>query len=74
MKALGPVVWIDVPFRELRRRLGDLAARGVVLDEGQSLKELFEERRPLYSRWADVRLPSRRETHEATVGRLKRAL
>lgn len=71
MKALGPVVWIDVPFRELRRRLGDLAARGVVLDEGQTLRELFEERRPLYSQWADLRLPSGREPLEATVARLR---
>ena len=74
LQALGPVVWIDVPFRELRRRLGDLAARGVVLAPGQSLKGLFEERKPLYSRWSQVRLPSGREPLEATVDRLVRVL
>ena len=70
LQAQGTVVWIDVPFPELRRRLGDLAARGVVLAPGQTLKGLFEERRPRYARWAHVRLPSGREHHEATVGRL----
>lgn len=70
MKSLGPVVWIDVPFKELRRRLGDLVARGVVLAPGQSLKGLFEERRPLYERWADIRLDSGKEAHEATVARV----
>ena len=70
LQAQGTVVWIDVPFPELRRRLGDLSARGVVLAPGQTLKGLFEQRRPLYTRWAQVRLPSGKEHHEATVGRL----
>lgn len=70
LKTLGPVVWIDVPFEEIERRLGDFATRGIVLAPGQSLRDLYEERQPLYARWADHRLVVGREELEVTVNRL----
>jgi len=70
MKALGTVVWIDVPYGEIERRLGDIETRGVVLGPGQTLRDLYDERRPLYEQWADVRLDVEREDLEVTVGRL----
>jgi shikimate kinase len=72
LKRLGPVVWIDVPYPEIERRLGDIATRGVVLAPGQTLRDLYDERRPLYERWADHRLESGREDLETTVGNLVR--
>jgi shikimate kinase len=56
LKQGAVVVWLDVEFAELRRRLGDLRARGVVLAPGQTLLELHIERKDLYERWADERL------------------
>lgn len=70
LKARGLVVWLDVPFRELERRLGDISTRGVVLAPGQTLRDLYDERLPLYKKWADVRLPAGREALETTVGKL----
>ncbi len=66
----GAVVWIEVPFAEIERRLSDIATRGVVLAPGQTLRDLYDERRPLYERWADQRLEVGREDLETTVGRL----
>lgn len=70
LKANGFVVWLDVGFSELERRLGDISTRGVVLAPGQSLRDLYHERQPLYQRWADARLVVEREALEATVTRL----
>ncbi len=70
LRSLGRAVWLDVAFAELERRLGDLAARGVVLAPGQTLRALYDERRPLYERWADVRLSVRRESLDVTASRL----
>lgn len=70
LKRLGTVVWIDVPYPEIERRLGDIATRGVVLGPGQTLKDLYDERQPLYKTWADVRLEVGREDLETTVNRL----
>lgn len=70
LKSLGPVVWIDVPFEEIERRLVDIATRGVVLARGQSLRDLYDERLPLYTKWADLRIAAGREDLEVTVGKL----
>ncbi|HHX36650.1 MAG TPA: shikimate kinase [Clostridiaceae bacterium] len=54
LKQLGIVVYIELPLHILERRLGDLKKRGVVLKEGQTLKDLYEERTKLYEKYADV--------------------
>lgn len=50
----GTVVLIDCPLQVLARRLGDPAARGMVIAPGQTLEELLQERLPLYRRYADI--------------------
>jgi len=70
LKAQGAVVWLDVPFAEIERRLSDVTTRGVVLASGQTLRDLYEERHPLYEEWADLKLPVDREDLETTVNRL----
>ncbi len=54
LKQLGIVVYIELPLHILERRLGDLIKRGVILKEGQTLADLYEERTKLYRRYADV--------------------
>lgn len=51
---IGTVVYLHVSLEELEKRLGDLKKRGVVLKEGQTLADLFEERRPYYERYAKI--------------------
>ena len=70
LKNRGTVVWINVPFAEIQRRLSDIATRGVVLAPGQTLLELYDERLPLYKKWADQQLEVGREDLETTVSRL----
>lgn len=51
---IGKIVYLELAFEELEKRLGDLHERGVVLKEGMTLKELYEERIPLYEKYADI--------------------
>ncbi|MCM1135360.1 MAG: shikimate kinase [Clostridium sp.] len=53
-KSIGRVVYLKLPFEELKIRLGDLHERGVVLKEGYTLHDLYEERIPLYEKYADM--------------------
>lgn len=53
-KQLGTVVYLSLPLEEIRERLGDLTERGVTLREGQDLDGLYEERKPLYEKHADM--------------------
>ena len=50
----GIVVYIRLPFEEIEKRLSNLATRGVTLREGQTLKDLYDERIPLYEANADI--------------------
>lgn len=53
-KEIGRVVYLKLPYRELEERLGDLHERGVVIKEGSTLKDLYEERILLYEKYADL--------------------
>lgn len=55
---LGEIVFIDIDLEDLEERLGDLAARGVALPDGFTLKDLYEERTPLYESWATITVKS----------------
>lgn len=54
LKEIGTVVYLKLPYEELSRRLKDIKGRGVVLKDGQTLKDLYEERVPLYEHYADI--------------------
>lgn len=56
LKNNGLVLWLDLPYPQLAERLNDLDARGVVMEPGQSLEQLYNYRRPFYAKYADLRL------------------
>lgn len=53
---IGRIVYLSLPFEELKERLGDLSERGVVLKPGQDLQGLLEERTPLYERYQEIEI------------------
>ena len=67
LKDDGVIVYLDLPLDELAIRLGDLNARGVVLEPGQTLTALYAKRTPLYQQWADVTVNLSGLTHEQAV-------
>lgn len=54
LKDMGKVIYLRLSYESLRERLGDLKDRGVVSRKGTTLKELFDERTPLYEKYADI--------------------
>ena len=54
LREISTVVYLRLSCRELTRRLGDLRKRGVVLKPGQTLKDLMDERTPLYEKYAHI--------------------
>ena len=54
LKEIGTVVYLKLDYETLDSRLGSLKGRGVVLKDGQNLESLYEERVPLYEKYADV--------------------
>ena len=50
----GDFVYIDVPLKELKRRIRNISTRGIAFAPGQTLADIFKLRTPIYRRWADV--------------------
>ena len=71
---LGRRIHLEVPLAELDRRLGNLDKRGVIRSPGQDLEDLLAERRPLYERWADIRVDCGGAEHDGVVDAVIRAL
>ncbi|MEY8561496.1 shikimate kinase [Eggerthellaceae bacterium 3-80] len=53
---IGTIVYLKISYDQLVERLSDLQERGVVLKGGigMSLRELYDERKPLYEQYADI--------------------
>lgn len=64
---IGTVLYLEVSYPILEKRLADIRGRGVVLREGQSLHDLYLERTPLYEKYADLRVLEDGLTVEQTV-------
>ena len=60
-------IYLKCSYEILSRRLRDLHGRGVVLREGQTLKDLYEERTPLYEKYADLTIPEEDKGIEETL-------
>ena len=75
-KKIGTVVYLKLSCASIAERLGDLKERGVTFREGQTLAQLYDERVPLYERYADVTVDcenkSIREIVAEIVARLPR--
>lgn len=56
LKKIGTIVYLHVSLEELQKRLGNLKGRGVLLKDGQSLEDLYDERTPLYESYADIKV------------------
>ncbi len=67
LKNIGTVVYLHTSYRILSNRLKNLKSRGVVLREGQTLRSLYDERKPLYEKYADIIIEQDKLGIEQTV-------
>ena len=53
-KSVGTVVYLRLSFETVQKRLGNFTHRGVVMPEGFTLRDLYDERCALYEKYADI--------------------
>lgn len=66
-KEIGTIVYLKLPYAEVERRLGNLKSRGVVLQDGQTLLDLYNERAPYYEKYADITVEEAGLSVEETI-------
>jgi len=74
LAAHSVIVYLDLPLAKLQKRLRNLDSRGVVMAPGQSIAELYEQRRPLYEKYAQATIQCEGLAHEDVVARIMEVL
>ena len=73
-KEIGKIVYLQASFETINSRLVNAENRGVVLKEGQTLKDLYDERVPLFEKYADMIVCEDGIDFKETVSRVLNAL
>ena len=74
LKENGTVVYLKVEKDEKKKRLTDIKERGVVLREGESIEEMYDNRSVLYEKYADIIIEERDSTIEETIRKIQNEL
>lgn len=51
---ISQIIYLHVPYEEIKRRLINITTRGIVIRKGSSLKDVYEERVPLYKKYSTM--------------------
>ena len=54
LKDIGKIFYLFCSSETVKKRIGDYSKRGIVLKPGQTIDDLYNERAPLYKKYADV--------------------
>ena len=67
LKQLGRVVYLYVEYENLVQRITNINTRGIVYRKGNTLREVYDERMPLYAQYADYTINCSRLNMEDCV-------
>lgn len=73
-KNIGRVVYLHVEYDRLVKRLSDIKQRGVVIRDGQTFEQLYDERVRLYNKYADITVTENCENVETVLADLIKEL
>lgn len=54
LQRTGTIIWLAATCAHLQQRIHNMEQRGLAMRPGQTFEKLFDERFPLYKRWADI--------------------
>lgn len=73
-KETGMIVYLHTSYETINNRLHNAKNRGIVLKDGQTLKDLYEERSALFERYADLTISEEGRDLEETIEEVLRVL
>lgn len=68
------IVYLEISFAAMKRRLANMTARGIVLLPGQDLRGMYDQRAPLYENCAGLTVRCSRKNTETVVQEIVTAL
>lgn len=70
LKQGGVVVYLSIKIETILKRLTDIQTRGLVISKEQTIEQLYDIRKPLYQRYADITIDTNGLSHEQTVAKI----
>lgn len=67
LKSLGKIIYLHLDYDNMCGRISNLSTRGVLIKQGETLRDMFDERLPLYEKWADFTIDCNSNTIEETA-------
>ena len=65
LKENGVVVWLETPLSQISDRMPeDLVDRGIAAPQGMTIRQIYEQREPLYAKYADLIVASKDGEHD----------
>lgn len=61
---ISNVVFLDVRFEEIKRRIHNFKTRGIAKSETQTFRDLYDERQSLYKKYAEITIDCNRLDQE----------
>mgnify|MGYP000908141894 CR=1 FL=1 len=74
LKRTGIVVYLKLTYEEIEQRINNMASRGIAIEKGKTLYDLYQERIPRYEQKADLILECSGKTIEDSVQSAKEKL
>lgn len=71
LSRMGLIVYLKLPCEEVEKRLRNIRTRGVAMRAGETLRQLYEERVPLYEKYAHVTVDAASDPEETVAAILK---
>ncbi len=71
LKSGGVLFFLNTKMYQLERRLKNIHTRGIAMQPGQSVTALYEERMPLYKKYADVEIDCSKKHIETIITEIK---
>ena len=53
-KEIGTVVYLNASYETIEKRIRNFETRGIVIPEGQTFRDVYDERTALYEKYADI--------------------
>lgn len=66
-KEIGTIIYLHAGFETIKKRIGNPKKRGVTLKEGQTIRELYDERVTLFEKYADITVSEDGKDLEETI-------
>ena len=67
LKKTGSIIYLEVTFRELLNRIKNMTTRGIAMHSGQTFRDIFKERVPLYAKYAERTIVCKKKKSEEIV-------